>query len=69
MKKKANVYVYEFDPQIQEAIERNYRRAFGQSFKEREDRLRRQQKKERILSIFIGAFIIITTCILIYNGI
>lgn len=66
MKKKINeVTDYTLDPQLQDVLERNYRRSYGESFKAREDRLRRVKRKEQILTALIIIFILITTCMLL----
>lgn len=65
MKKNKTDYI--LDPEMQNAIERNYRRAYGESFKAREERLLKQKRKDKILSIFIGLFIIASTCLLIIS--
>ena len=66
MKKKITDYT--IDPQLQGVIERNYRRSFGESFKAREDRLRRERKKERILTALIIVFILTITCLLLISN-
>ena len=66
MKKKVNeVTDFTMDPQLQDTIERNYRRSFGESFKQREERLRRTKRKEQILTVLIIIFILVTTCMLL----
>ena len=56
---------YELDPQIQDSIEKQYRRSFSESFKAREDKLRREKRKEQILTALIIVFILVTTCLLL----
>lgn len=63
---------YQVDKELQNSIERNYREAWNTYNIMKEERLiklEEQKKKDRILAIFIGLFIIIATCLLISKGI
>lgn len=64
MKKGINL-----DKDIQNGIERNARQGWLEYNIAREERLRKQKRKERVLAIVVGAFIMIATAtILILNS-
>ena len=66
MKKKINeITNFTLESQLQDTIERNYRKSYGESFKQREDRLKRSKRKEQILTALIIIFILVTTCMLL----
>lgn len=63
---------YQIDKDLQNSIERNYRGAWNTYNIRKEERLiklEEQKNRDKKLAIFIGLFIIIATCLLIYKGI
>jgi hypothetical protein len=64
MKKGINL-----DKDIQNGIERNARQGWLEYNLSREERLRKEKRKERVLAIVVGAFIMVaTSLILILNS-
>ncbi len=60
MKKGINL-----DKDIQNGIERNARQGWLEYNLSREERLRKEKAKERVLAIVVGAFIMVTTSLLL----
>ena len=64
MKKEIKREIY-LDKDIQNILERNARQGWLEYNIAREERIRKEKAKERVLAIVIGAFIMVTTSLLL----
>ena len=63
MKKGINL-----DKDIQKAIERNARQGWLEYNIAREERIRKERNKERVLAVFVGAFIMVATALILISN-